>query len=161
MKFNMASKPDCNQGSRRAKFNNRLVAFSSSSLMVGGIMLGIMLNHPGAQDNGCVKKTGIETATTYGPGATVREGDVVGKKEFGFIQPASIVWRVAGIDTGGVKLAYELDAGADNAALSQRDSATVAYGQDTVVSSGGRDSIRIRVERVDRASASVTAAFVR
>jgi hypothetical protein len=151
MKFSAIDKTG-RQGSVKAA-----TAFAGAALMVAGLALV-----PRAQDAGCTKKNGIETVTICDSSATVQQGGLVAKKEFNFGQPASISWKVAGIDSNGVKLAYELNAVFDADVVKLQDTATVAYGQDTVVSAQGRDPLRIRAEKgADANSASITASFPR
>ncbi|MDD5340652.1 MAG: hypothetical protein PHV13_05410 [Candidatus ainarchaeum sp.] len=148
MKFSTIDKTG-RQGAAKAA-----TAFAGAALMVAGLAV------LGAHGGDCARKNGIETVTICDSSATVQQGGLVAKKEFNFGQPASISWKVAGIDSSGVTLAYEMNAVFDADVMKLQDTATVAYGQDTVVSAQGRDPLRIRVEKgADANSASITASF--
>ena len=131
-------------------------AFAGAGLMVAGLAV------LGAHGGDCTRKTGIETVTICDSAITVTNGDVVAKRAFNFTPPASVCWKVAGIDSAGVRLAYEMNAVFDTTLTTQVDTAMVPYGRDTTVCTHGRDSLRVRAEKgPDAKSASINASFPR
>jgi hypothetical protein len=151
MKFNDIGRTNGKQGTVKTAAVN---AFIGAGLMVAGLAMV-----PAAQNNEHAKKNGIEIVTISDSTVTVRSGDKVAGIEFLYDRPAYVTWKVAKVDSNGIQLAYEMKGifGADT--LRSQDSATVAFGQDTVIGKGTAP-IRINVAKgADSNSAVVTVAF--